>query len=160
MCKTKIAYFIFLSYNVSMEKLDFEFVPEECWYKNLRSFLQPSQWDKIRRAAYARAGGRCMICSAASSRLEAHEKWSYDEENGIQKLETVLAICRSCHEVIHYSRSALMGRGEFAMEHYMKVNNCSQSEFHIALAKANEIYQRRNKIEYWQTDLSWLKGRL
>lgn len=138
-------------------KLEFEMVPEECWYKNLRSFLPPKEWDKIRKAAYARADGRCMICHRKVARLEAHERWSYDEENAVQKLEDVIAICHSCHSVIHYSRTALMGHGEEAMEHYRKVNHATQSEFHEALAEANRVYLRRNKIEAWQTDLSWLK---
>lgn len=34
-------------------KLNFEMVPEECWYANLRSVLPPAQWDRVRRDAYA-----------------------------------------------------------------------------------------------------------
>ena len=43
-------------------KLDFELVPDGCWYSNLRSILKPAQWDVVRREAYARANGKCMIC--------------------------------------------------------------------------------------------------
>ena len=42
-------------------KLEFELVPEGCWYSNLRSLLKPREWDMVRKDAYARAGGRCMI---------------------------------------------------------------------------------------------------
>lgn len=35
-------------------KLDFEMVPEECWYANLRSVLSKQQWDAVRKDAYAR----------------------------------------------------------------------------------------------------------
>ena len=91
-------------------KLDFEFVPEECWYSNLRSVLKPSDWDKVRFDAYARAGGKCMICGRWTKRLEAHENWSYDEEKALQKLEDVVALCHSCHEVKHISRTQLIGR--------------------------------------------------
>lgn len=138
-------------------KLNFEMVPEECWYANLRSVLPPAQWDRVRRDAYARAGGRCMICGAPASRLEAHERWSYDDKKKLQKLETVAAVCRRCHEVIHIGRTALIGRGEEAMEHFMKVNGCTQSEYHEALGEANRLYLERNKVEGWATDLSWLK---
>lgn len=140
-------------------KLGFEMVPEECWYSNLRSVLPREQWDIIRRDAYARAGGRCMICGARVSRLEAHERWSYDDENRLQKLETVIAVCHSCHEVIHISRTQLMGRGMEAMTHFMKVNGCTQSEFHEALGEANREYLERNKVEGWVTDISWLKDK-
>ena len=140
-------------------KLDFEMVPEECWYSNLRSVLKPSDWDTVRRDAYKRAGGRCCICGRAGERLEAHERWSYDEEKALQKLETVVALCRNCHQVVHISRTQLMGRGAEAMEWFMKVNACSQMEFHAALGEANEAYKRRNRVEGWVTDISWLKNK-
>ena len=63
-------------------KLEFELVPEGCWYSNLRSLLKPREWDMVRKDAYARAGGRCMICGRKTQRLEAHERWEYDEEQG------------------------------------------------------------------------------
>ena len=137
-------------------KLDFEMVPEECWYANLRSVLPKEDWDRIRRRAYARAEGRCSICGAPG-RLEAHEKWSYDDEKKVQKFEDVIAVCRLCHEVIHISRTQLVGRGEEAMEHFMRVNGCTQSEFHAALGEANREYIGRNRTEGWVTDLSLLE---
>ena len=70
-----------------------------------------------------------------------------------------MALCHSCHEVKHISRTQLMGRGQEAMEHFQKVNECSQMDFHMALAEANEIYLRRNRIEGWVTDISWLETR-
>ncbi len=140
-------------------KLNFELVPEECWHANLRSILSPAQWDEVRKDAYARAGGGCMICGARTGRLEAHERWSYDERKKLQKLETVVAICHRCHEVVHIGRTQLLGRGMDAMEHFMKVNGCTQSDFHEALGEANREYLERNKIEGWTTDISWLKDR-
>ncbi|MBQ7830807.1 MAG: HNH endonuclease [Clostridia bacterium] len=139
-------------------KLGFEMVPEECWFSNLRSVLKPEDWDVVRKDAYARAKGRCRICGARG-KLEAHEKWSYDEERALQKLEDVKALCHSCHEVVHISRTQLMGRGMDAMEHFMKVNGCSQMEFHAALSEANEAYCRRNRVEGWVTDVTWLENR-
>ncbi|MBR4943618.1 MAG: HNH endonuclease [Clostridia bacterium] len=140
-------------------KLTFELVPEECWYCNLRSILKAKDWDTVRRDAYARANGRCMICGRPAKRLEAHEKWSYDEERAVQKLEDVVALCHNCHEVKHISRTQLIGRGAEAMEHFMKVNKCSQMEYHSALGEANEEYFRRNRVEGWSTDISWLESR-
>ena len=138
-------------------KLDFEMVPDSCWYSNLRSILSPEQWNAVRRDAYARANGKCMICGAPSSRLEAHERWSYDEGNCVQKLETVVAVCKSCHEVIHIGRTSLMGNEKAASEHFMKVNGCSYADYRKALGEANEIHIRRNKVAEWKLDISWLK---
>lgn len=138
-------------------KLNFELVPDECWYTNLRSALPREKWDVVRRDAYARAGGKCLICGAPSSRLEAHERWSYNEETRVQTLETVIAVCRACHEVIHIGRTSLTGRGAEAMEHFMKVNGCSQWEYHEALGEANREHQRRNRLSGWVTDVRWLE---
>ncbi|MBQ8291436.1 MAG: HNH endonuclease [Clostridia bacterium] len=137
-------------------KLKIELVPEACWYANLRSVLKPADWDKVRKDAYRRAGYRCTVCGA-SGRMEAHERWSYDEKLALQKLEDVTALCHSCHEVTHIARAQLVGRSAEAMEHFMRINQCSQMEFHAELARVNEEYLRRNKIEEWTTDISWLK---
>ncbi|MBQ8319880.1 MAG: HNH endonuclease [Clostridia bacterium] len=140
------------------EKLCFEMVPESCWRANLRSALAPEDWDKVRKTAYAANGHRCYFCGA-QGRLEAHERWSYDENNAVQKLEGVVALCSRCHEVVHIGRTYAVGRGDEAMEQFMRVNGCTQSEYHEALGKANEEYLRRNKIENWSIDLTWLKER-
>ncbi|MBR2442209.1 MAG: HNH endonuclease [Clostridia bacterium] len=139
-------------------KLTFELVPEECWGYSLYRKLSPADWDKVRKDAYKRAGYKCRICGA-KGRLEAHEQWSYDEKNALQKLEDVLALCHACHEVKHIARTQMTGRGMDAMEHFMKVNGCSQAEFHEALQKANEGYLKRNKVEGWVTDITWLKDK-
>ncbi len=137
-------------------KLDFELVPDSCWYSNLRSILSPEQWDVVRREAYARAGGKCSICWGQSPRLEAHEQWEYDEKTATQKLKNVIAVCRSCHEVIHIGRTQLTG-GEERAAHFMKVNGCSYAEYRKALGEANEAHRRRNRIPEWKLDLSYLK---
>lgn len=144
-------------------KLTFELVPDGCWYSNLRSALSAAQWDIVRKDAYARADGRCMICGAPSRRLEAHERWSYDEMRGIQKLEDVIAVCPACHAVIHIGRTQLKGDERAACEHFMKVNGASYAEYRRELGRANEEHARRNRVSEWALDLSWLnrfiKGR-
>ena len=137
-------------------KLEFELVPDGCWYFNLRSILSRGQWDAVRRDAYARAKGRCMICGAAG-RLHAHERWSYDEARGIQKLEDVIAVCPLCHSVIHIGRTQLKGDEAAAAAHYMKVNGVNYAEYRKALGEANEAHARRNRVSEWSLDLSWLK---
>ena len=136
-------------------KLNFELVPDSCWYSNLRSELPKESWDKIRKKAYARAGGKCMLCGAMSSRLDAHEQWEYDDEKGVQKLVNVVAVCRACHEVIHIGRTQLMGREREASEHFMKVNGCTYAEYRKALGEANEKHRERSRRE-WQLDVSEL----
>lgn len=147
---------IIVNYGEENMKLNFELVPDSCWYSNLRSILSKEQWDVVRKDAYSRAGGKCMICGA-DGRLEAHESWEYDEKNKIQRLKDVIAVCKSCHEVIHIGRTSLMGGEERAAAHFMKVNGCSYAEYRAALGKANADHVRRNKVPEWALDLSFLK---
>lgn len=137
-------------------KLAFGLIPDGCWYSNLRSILTPAQWNAVRFAAYKRAGGKCSICGAPTSHLEAHEQWSFDEQTCTQKLTNVIAICKPCHEVIHIGRTSLKGGEQRAGEHFMKVNNCSYAEYRKALGAANEEHRRRNTVPEWKLDLSVL----
>ena len=138
-------------------KLNFELVPDGCWHSNLRYELPPKMWDVVRRDAYSRANGKCMICGVPTSRLDAHERWSYDEKNGIQKLADVIAVCKDCHSVIHIGYTQLKGDENRAIDHFMKVNNCSYADYRKALGAANEEHKRLNKVSEWRLDLSWLK---
>jgi len=138
-------------------KLNFELIPDGCWYSNLRTLLKPFQWDILRKDAYSRAGGKCMICSAKVRRLEAHERWSFNSETKVQKLEEIIAICHSCHSVIHIGRTQLLGDEEKAINHYQKVNNCNYATYRKNLGEANLLHKELNKVDEWALDLSKLK---
>lgn len=138
-------------------KLNFELVPDGCWYSNLRSELPKKLWDIVRKDAYARANGKCMICGRPAKRLEAHEKWSYDEKTATQKLEDVIAVCHTCHSVIHIGRTQLMGEEDKAIAQFIRVNKCSYADYRKALGEANARYRKLNEIPEWNLDISWLK---
>ena len=138
-------------------KLNFELVPDGCWYSNLRSILSKKQWDFLKQDVKLRANGVCMICGKKTDKLDAHERWSYDEKNAVQKLEDIVAVCKDCHSVIHIGYTQLKGDEERAEKHFMKVNGCSYAEYRQALGIANETHIRRNKISEWKLDLTYLK---
>lgn len=138
-------------------KLEFEMVPDGCWYSNLRSILSKKQWNYLKLDAKRRANGKCMICGKKTDRLEAHEKWSYNEKTKTQKLEDIVAVCKDCHSVIHIGRTQLKGNEERAEKHYMEVNNCSYAEYRRNLGKANELHKRLNLVPEWKLDLTYLK---
>ena len=138
-------------------KLNFELVPDGCWYSNLRSILSKSDWEIIKTLVRKKADGKCSICGAKAKVLHAHEVWSYDEKNAVQKLEKVIAVCPDCHSVIHIGFTQLKGDEKRAEKHFMKVNGCSYTEYRQALGKANEEHKRRNQVSEWTLDLSWLK---
>lgn len=132
-------------------------VPIGCWYSNLRTLLPKGGWDVVRKNAYARANGKCMICGAPCSRLEAHENWAYDEKNKIQRLDCVVALCHACHSVVHIGRTQLVGNEDAAIKHFCRVNGCGYSEYIRALKIANEDNVRRSALGEWQLDVSYLK---
>ena len=138
-------------------KLNFELVPDGCWGSNLRTILSKAQWDFLRKDAYARAEGKCMICGRKATGLEAHERWSYDMENGVQKLEDIIAVCHDCHSVIHIGRTQLKGDVERAEKHFIRVNKCSYADYVKALGEANEFHRKFNAVPEWKLDLSYLK---
>ncbi len=139
-----------------MLRLNFELVPDSCWYSNLRTILKPTEWQIVRRDALSRANGHCMICGKKTTRLEAHERWAYDEKTCTQILTDVVAICHDCHQVIHIGRTQLMGDINRAIDHFQKVNNCSYSDYIKALGEANKLHQRLSKVDEWKLDLSYL----
>ena len=138
--------------------LKIELVPDGCWYYNLRTVLPKKLWDGIKAITKARAGGRCEICDRKTAFTDAHERWEYDEKNGVQKLVGVIAVCKDCHAVIHYGRTSLKGDAESAEKHYMKVNGATYAEFRAALKDANEEHIRRNRVSDWTLDLTYLKN--
>ena len=141
-----------------MTKLTIELVPKGQWGANLRSELPKAEWDRLRKATYAKAGHQCEICGGRGPKwpVECHERWRYDEETKTQHLEGLIALCPSCHEVKHMGRSMSVGKGAKAMEHLMKVNGWSNTDALHYVEAAFETWTRRSK-EQWSEDLSWLE---
>ncbi|MBO5926993.1 MAG: HNH endonuclease [Clostridia bacterium] len=138
-------------------KLDFEIIPTGAWGFNLRTTLSKKVWDSIRKKAYDEAKGKCSICGAYKKRLEAHERWGFIRETKTQKLLDVIAVCHSCHSVIHIGRTQAIGEEDKAIIHFKKVNNVDYSAYINALKKANEYSISLSDIYEWSLDLSYLK---
>lgn len=104
--------------------LTISLVPTAQWGANLSQSLKGSRWDKLRHETYRRAGNQCEICSGTgrNGRIEAHEEWAYDEGTATQRLVRLIALCPACHEVTHFGRAQVIGRGDIARAHLMQVN--------------------------------------
>lgn len=137
-------------------KLNFELIPDSCWYSNLRTLLSKRQWDFLREEAKEKSDYKCSICGRKGL-LEAHERWSYDLDNGVQKLTDIIAVCKDCHSVIHIGRTQLVGDEERAENHFMKVNNATYVEYRKALKEANEYHKKLNQVSEWKLDLTYLQ---
>lgn len=88
-------------------KLLMELVPSPLWWVNPRLLMPKSQWDRIRKQVYADHHHKCGICGR-EGRLEAHERWEYDDVNFTQRLAGFIALCLPCHRVKHIGHSQLL----------------------------------------------------
>ena len=137
-------------------KLEIELIPSSTWGKNARSFLSKYQWDKIRKAAYARAGYKCKICKGGKKgSLDLHEVWEYDLKTKIQKLKKLIVLCKKCHECKHYGRTYSMYREEYAKKHLIKVNRLPKKKIEEYISEKFVEYNERNLYE-WEVDMSVL----
>lgn len=138
-------------------KLNFEIMPSGAFNNNLRTVMSKKAWDFIRKDAYFRANGKCSICGKPSKRLEAHEKWFFDKEKRLQKLEDVLGICHACHSVIHIARTQVLGFEDEAIKHFRKVNGCDYQGYITALSEATQKSVDLSTVDEWALDLTWLE---
>jgi len=85
----------------------------------------------------------------------------YDDENKIQKLVRLIALCPSCHNVKHIGRLAAV-EGQKAMQaalwHMQKVNGWSPKKAREHLKESEMVHRERSQFN-WTVDLSWLERR-
>jgi hypothetical protein len=135
--------------------LSIELVPKSCWYSNLRKELPTTQWDKIRRDCYRKAGYKCEICGGVGKKhpVECHEIWEFDDKTHIQTLTGVIALCPSCHEVKHFGLAMVKGKDKVAKKHLCKVNEWSSEDADLYIEGVFEQYHKRSQHN-WELDIS------
>lgn len=136
-------------------RLFVDLVPSSCWFTNVRSAVKAADWDILRKHIYARAGNRCEICGA-EGRLEAHERWFYDEKRGVQVLKRLIALCPNCHLATHFGLAQLKGLEEQAFAHLQRVNKWTRAEAEKHVEEAFQVWEERSK-RVWALDLSMLE---
>jgi len=144
-------------------KLTVELVPQSCWFSNVRKHASSTQWDTLRKATYTHYKHICAVCGGKGPKwpVECHEIWTYSilPKGNIQKLQYLIALCPSCHEVKHFGRAQLTGRGDNAFQHLASVNQWTKGKTRWYLDQVHEIWDARSDIVDWELDLSWVKNR-
>lgn len=113
-----------------------DLLPRSAWGKNLRSMLPRPAWDRLRRWAYARAGGVCEHCGQTGHEqgrrhaLEAHEVWTVCEDEQTVTLRGIVALCPLDHAVAHLGRTLTQGRHAFvrAVEHMQATHRLTDAQ--------------------------------
>lgn len=135
-----------------------EMLPETTWEENLRAALSEEKWKKLRSHVYKAAGYRCEICGEKGDpHLEAHEKWSWDDQWCVQKLEGLICLCPTCHKVHHLGLAKRLGLYDKCISKLKTVNNWTQLDVEKSIKSINQIVSERNKYG-WIVDLSWLEN--
>jgi hypothetical protein len=124
----------------------------------VRDHVDKTTWDTLRRQTYQKAKYVCEVCGGRGSDwpVECHEIWDYDDENHVQKLIGLTALCPSCHEVKHIGLAGIRGRGKIAAIHLAKVNNWTSVQTKEYLVKVFEIWKERSQHQ-WKIDISFLE---
>ena len=139
-------------------KLTIELVPRTAWYKNLRSELSKSEWDKLRKITYKKANNVCEICGGVGPKwpVECHEVWNYDEENNTQTLTGLQAICPNCHQCKHIGLAQVQGHYDTAKAHLAEVNEITLEEAEEYINACFDIWEERS-LKKWTLNTEWLQ---
>lgn len=80
-------------------RLRIEMIPEPLWERSLKKELPDARWRRLRVDVVNAAGHRCEICGGQGRRhaVECHEEWAYDDEQCVQRLVKLVALCPDCH---------------------------------------------------------------
>lgn len=137
-------------------------VPSSCWFTNVRSCVDQSDWERLRRMILGRAGWRCEACGCGEDRevsrwLEAHERWAYDERGGVQALRRLICLCSDCHRTTHYGLAQVQGREAEVFAHFCAVTGMTSRAARAHVAEATALWQARS-ARTWSLDLSVLTG--
>ena len=150
---------IILSFN--RVKLTIELVPQTAWYSNVRSNVTRSEWDKIRKESYRKAGYKCEVCKDVGTNqgfkhdLECHEIWNYNDKTHKQILKGMISLCPKCHEVKHIGLAQIKGRYNLALEQLISVNQINKEEAERYVEESFKVWQERSKFE-WELDITYL----
>lgn len=130
-------------------------IPSTSFFTNLRSMLPASEWDRLRRDCYQKAGHVCEVCGGRGPKhpVECHEIWKYNTKKGVQRLDGLIALCPACHEVVHFGLAQVRGRGKIALKHMMKVNSMPEQQCLEIVEDAFRVWERRNQTK-WKLDIS------
>ncbi|HEX4830424.1 MAG TPA: DUF5710 domain-containing protein [Trebonia sp.] len=137
-----------------------DLVPKSCWFTNVRSCVSERDWERLRHMITSRAGQRCEACRRPADRdtgrwLEAHERWSYDDETRVQSLRRLICLCTDCHQATHYGLATVQGTDAQARAHLRAVTGFSAADIDLLIEAAFELWAQRSRYD-WALDLSIL----
>jgi hypothetical protein len=137
-----------------------DMVPSSCWFTNVRTCVSQQDWERLRRMITRRARQQCEACGAKERRtvrrwLEAHERWAYDDQTGVQALRRLICLCSDCHLATHLGYANVTGQRDRALAHLTAVTGMSDNEVGLHVYAAGELWSSRS-ARAWELDLGIL----
>jgi len=125
-------------------------IPRSAWFSNLRSELTKEEWEQVKKYVFRKAGYCCEICEGQGPRwpVEAHERWRFDEQTGVQTLADIEALCPDCHESTHYGYARVRGREKETFKHLCKVNDWTPPQALHHVHQAGITWHRLSAMEW------------
>jgi hypothetical protein len=138
-----------------------DLIPSGCWFTQIRTAVSQRDWERLRRMLEQRARGCCEVCRAGPDpavgrRMEAHERFAYEEATGTQVLTRLLWICSNCHRTTHFGLAEVRGQREVALAHLRTVTGMTAAAAEAHIAAAFALWRARSD-RYWRLDLSILE---
>ena len=135
-----------------------DLIPSTCWFSNVRHCIHPTDWDRVRNHIYERTQYICECCGVntkidTNSKLEAHERWDYDEVNKVQKLTRIVSLCSNCHQSTHIGMAGINGKRKEAESHLKQVRNFTNDQVNIHITDAFDLWRKRNQYA-WKLDIT------
>ncbi|MDQ2709361.1 MAG: DUF5710 domain-containing protein [Actinomycetota bacterium] len=137
-----------------------DMVPSSCWFTNVRGGVSQQDWERLRRMITRRAGQRCEICDRPEDRdtrrrLEAHERWAYDDATGVQALRRLICLCSDCHLSTHLGYANVTGQADQALAHLATITGMTDTEISRHVQAAGDLWVARSRRN-WTLDLTML----
>lgn len=148
-----------------MSSLSIELVPRTAWWENVRSHVSKKDWERCKNYAKSKTGGVCIVCGGSGLEqgrpyaVDAHEVWSYDDDNRIQTLVDIVPLCPMCHACKHMGRTRKFSSpAQWAkvVEHFQSVNGWSDERVEQYMLTVFEIWRLRSMVK-WKLDVSFLQ---
>jgi len=133
-----------------------ELLPATCVFSNLRTELSSDEWhlleDKLCK-------GENKVCAACGYRdykksLRLFVDWTYEDENHIQRLRSLIPLCQTCYDVRRISNFDDISNN--LIEHLAKLNDFSLEKAEAYLEACIAKKKERSKHP-WKPDVSYLK---
>lgn len=138
-----------------------DLIPSTCWFTNVRSCIDRSDWDRLRKCVYERVNYICECCGIDTKlhniQLDAHERWLYDDETHTQKLIRIVALCHACHQTTHIGLAEILGKKYEATKHLQTIRNFTEEECREHIKEAFKIWRDRCKFK-WNLDISLIEN--